>query len=426
MSTLDFGKLQVPAEYQAEFTELVENAVDVLPLDEFARKFVKAKKENRPLRVKLGADPSAPDLHLGHSVSLRKLRTFQKYGHTVVFIIGDYTARIGDPSGKNSARPRLTVEQVNANAETYLEQVMRILDPEKTEVRRNSDWLEGMTVSQTIELMSKYTVSQMMEREDFHNRFNKEIPIYIHEFIYPLMQGYDSVAIKSDLEMGGTDQKFNVLVGRELQRMEGMEPQCIMTMPLLVGLDGVNKMSKSLGNYIGISESPTDMFGKAMSIPDELMWVYFTLAADMSQEEADALKAEFEAGKLHPRDVKEQLGKRLVTIYHNAEAAEAAAADFRARFTERSFPEETAEKFAFALAEVPTLTKLLVAVGMAKSARDAQRLVDQRSFTVFEEPAGDLLAGAAKDDALLGRKPLPAGVYKLKLGKTRFAVITLT
>jgi len=425
--SIDFDKLQIPAEYRAEFADLIENAVEILPLAEFAQKFVKSKKENRPLRIKLGADPSAPDLHLGHSVSLRKLRIFQKYGHVVVFIIGDYTARIGDPSGKNKMRPRLTKEQVNANAETYLKQVLKILDPEKTEVRRNSDWLECMNVSQTIELMSKYTVSQMMEREDFHQRFNNEIPIYIHEFIYPLLQGYDSVAVKAEVEMGGTDQKFNLLVGREMQRLEGMEQQCAMMMPLLVGLDGVHKMSKSLNNYIGISEAPTDIFGKAMSIPDELMWEYFSLATEMPTNEIEQLRSDFESGKRHPRDIKEELGKRLVALYYDEASAESAAADFRARFTNRSFPEDTADKLSFSLADVPNLQKLLIACGVAKSSREAQRFVDQKSFTVFEEPESAPLGSHPDEDRMgLARKALPAGVYKLKLGKTKFVVVTLS
>ncbi len=424
---IDFGKLGIPEEYRAEFADLIANTVDVLPFKEFADKFVKAKREGRPLRIKLGADPSAPDLHLGHSVALRKLRTFQKYGHTVVFIIGDYTARIGDPSGKNLMRPRLSKEQVDANAETYLRQVMMILDPEKTEVRHNCEWLEPLTVSDTIDLMGKYTVSQMMERDDFNKRFDNEVPIYLHEFIYPLLQGYDSIAVKADIELGGTDQKFNLLVGRELQRLSGMEEQCIMTMPLLIGLDGVQKMSKSLGNYIGISENPTSIFGKSMSIPDDNMWDYFLLAADMPEDEVDRLRDAFESGAKHPRAIKEELGKRLVALYHGDAAADAAAADFRAKFTDRSFPEETATKLDLKLTDVPTFQKLVIACGAAKSAREAQRFIEQRSFSVFEEPDDKPITSHDDSDAfVLARTALTAGTYKLKLGKTRFVNVTLS
>ncbi len=418
--------VKVPAEVREEFDALVSAAVDVLPAEEFGQKLAKARREGRPLRVKYGADPSAPDIHLGHSVPIRKLRQFQDLGHQVVFIIGDYTARIGDPSGKNSARPRLTKEQVDANARTYLDQIFKILDREKTEVVFNSSWLECMDVSATIELMGRYTVSQMLEREDFHNRFENETPIFIHEFIYPLLQGYDSIAIRSDIELGGTDQKFNLLVGREMQRQEGHEPQCIMTLPLLVGLDGQNKMSKSLGNYIGVSEPAQAMFGKAMSIPDEVMWDYFVLAAGATETETEALRADLAAGRSHPRDLKEDLAKRIVTLYHGAEAAEKEAADFRARFTLRQFPDDTAERIEVSLADAGNLTQLLVKIGAAKSSREAQRLLDQGGLKVIEDPEPHAFSEPAEaDKPTLARKPLTAGVYKMKVGKTRFAVVTL-
>lgn len=417
----------VPAEIRDEFRSLVSCTIDVLPADEFAQKLLRSRREGRPLRIKYGADPSAPDIHIGHGVPIRKLKQFQDHGHQVVFIIGDYTARIGDPSGKNASRPRLSKADVDVNAATYLDQIFKILDRDRTEVVRNSQWLEAMDVSATIELMARYTVSQMLEREDFHKRFESETPIYIHEFIYPLLQGYDSIAVRADLELGGTDQKFNLLVGRELQRQDGQEPQCIMTIPLLVGLDGVNKMSKSLGNYIGISEPARDIFGKAMSIPDETMWDYFELAAGADEAEVRAMRDGLTAGKVHPRDLKEDLAKRLVALYHDATAADREAAEFRSRFSSREFPEDTADRFEAPLADAPNLLKLLVALGVAKSSREAQRLVAQRAVTPFEEPDPGVIGGfpADGDANALARTDLPAGVYKLKVGKTRFVVATL-
>lgn len=416
----------IPSEIREEYEILSTSAVEILPREEFIEKLVRARRERRPLRVKYGADPSAPDLHLGHSVPLRKLKQFQDLGHRVVFIIGDYTARIGDPSGKNTARPRLSKEQVAENARTYLEQIFMILDRERTEVVFNSDWLEKMDVSATIELMSKVTVSQMLEREDFHKRFENEIPIYLHEFIYPLLQGYDSIAVRADVELGGTDQKFNLLVGRELQREAGMEPQCIMTMPLLVGLDGVHKMSKSLGNYIAITEPAREMFGKAMSIPDEIMWDYFQLAVGMRPKEVETLRKQVAAGELHPRDAKELLAKSIVELYHGRDAAEREAREFRARFSLRQFPEETADQFVLSLAEAPHLTKLLVAIGAVHSAREAQRLIEQGGVKIFEQPPNAPLGESGESvGPAFARAPLSAGCYKLKVGKTKFVIVTL-
>ncbi|MCX7019299.1 MAG: tyrosine--tRNA ligase [bacterium] len=417
----------IPAEIREEFEVLASNTVDILPVEEFAQKLVRARSEGRPLRVKYGADPSAPDIHLGHSVPIRKLKDFQDWGHKVVFIIGDYTARIGDPSGKNSARPRLAKDEVNANAQTYLEQIFKILDREKTELAYNSAWLEPMTVSDTIELMSSYTVSQMLEREDFHNRFDSEVPIYIHEFIYPLLQGRDSIEIHADIEIGGTDQKFNLLVGRELQRGKGQEPQCIMTLPLLVGLDGTHKMSKSLGNYIGISENAQAMFGKAMSIPDDIMWDYFELAVGLTEKETQTMRRAVESGASHPRDVKEDLARRIVTLYHGADTAEREAQDFRARFTLRKFPEKTAERVTLSLADAPNLAQVLALTGAAKSSREAQRLAKQGAIKVIEYPEPHTLSAHPAGGSLgLLRAPLAPGVYKLKIGKTRFVVLTIT
>jgi tyrosyl-tRNA synthetase len=417
---------KIPAEIRDEFEALTSCTIEVLPADEFCAKLLRSRRDGRPLRIKYGADPSAPDIHLGHSVPIRKLRQFQDLGHQVVFLIGDYTARIGDPSGKNAARPRLTKDEVNANARTYLDQIFKILDHEKTEVVFNSSWLEQMDVSATIELMGKYTVSQMLEREDFHRRFEKETPIYIHEFIYPLLQGYDSIAMRADVELGGTDQKFNLLVGRELQRQAGMDPQCIMTMPLLVGLDGENKMSKSLGNYIGISEPAQAMFGKAMSIPDETMWDYFELVTGATAGEVAQMRQALQAGETHPRDLKERLARKIVEIYHGGAAAAREAADFRERFTLRVFPEDTAEKIELALADAPNLTQVILRTGAAKSAREAQRLIAQGGAKVIEEPDPGLLGSHPADDKTgLSRLALAPGVYKLKLGKTHFVLLTL-
>ncbi len=418
--------VKIPEEIRQEYEILASNTVEILPREEFMEKLLRSKREGRPLRIKYGADPSAPDIHLGHSVPIRKLKQFQDLGHQVVFIIGDYTARIGDPSGKNTARPRLTKEQVEENAKTYLEQIFKILDKKKTEVVFNSSWLEKMDVSATIELMSKFTVSQMLEREDFHRRFDEEIPIYWHELIYPLLQGYDSIAVRADVELGGTDQKFNLLMGRELQREAGMEPQCIMTMPLLVGLDGVNKMSKSLGNYIGITEEPRNMFGKAMSIPDEIMWDYFELVVGLPAAETARLRSDLAHGKLHPRDVKEMLAKAIVELYHGARIAQREAEEFRARFSLRQFPEETADRYELSLAEVANLTKLLLSIGAADSSREAQRLIQQGGVKVFDQPSSMPIELSGQSASIgSARTPLVAGTYKLKIGKTKFAVVCL-
>lgn len=415
----------IPAEIREEYEILTSNSVEVLPRQEFIAKLVRSKKEGKPLRIKYGADPSAPDIHLGHSVPIRKLKQFQDLGHQVVFIIGGYTARIGDPSGKSTTRPRLTVDQVKANAETYLQQIFKILDRDKTEVLDNAEWLEGMSVSETIELMSKYTVSQMLEREDFHQRFEKEAPIYIHEFIYPLLQGYDSVAVRADLELGGTDQKFNLLVGRELQRMEGQEPQCVMTMPLLVGLDGHNKMSKSLNNYIGVSDHPRDMFGKAMSIPDELMATYLKLVLAAAPAEVAEFEQKLADSAIHPRDAKMQIAARITDLYHGEGLGQQQSQDFIRRFSEREFPEETAERVELSSADGINLQFVLQHLGTAKSSREAQRLVSQNAVHILGEPDGSNLE-AMKGEALkLLKNPLMPGEYRLKLGKTRFVILTV-
>jgi len=303
---------------------------ELLPEAEWLRKLARSEATGTPLRIKLGLDPTAPDIHLGHTVVLNKLRQLQDIGHTVIFLIGDFTSLIGDPSGRNSTRPPLTPEQVKANAETYYKQASLVLDPARTEIRYNSEWCDALGARGMIQLASRYTVARMMERNDFHERFHGGNSIAVHEFLYPLMQGYDSVALKSDLELGGTDQKFNLLMGRHLQAEYGQEPQCILTMPLLVGLDGVDKMSKSKNNYVGISEAPNEMFGKLMSISDELMWQYFTLLSFRPMTEIEALKAECSSGR-NPRDAKVMLAQEIVARFHDRQAAERALEDFTNR-----------------------------------------------------------------------------------------------
>lgn len=301
---------------------------ELLPEAEWLKKLARAQQSGQPLRIKLGLDPTAPDLHFGHTVVLNKMRQLQDLGHQVIFLIGDFTSMIGDPSGRNSTRPPLTREQIEANAKTYFAQASLVLDPDKTEIRYNSEWSDPLGARGMIELSAKYTVARMMERDDFHKRFHSGQSISVHEFLYPLMQGYDSVALRSDLELGGTDQKFNLLMGRHLQQEYGQEPQCILTMPLLEGLDGVDKMSKSKNNYIGITEDANTMFAKTLSISDELMWRWYTLLSFRSMAEIDALKAEVQAGR-NPKDAKVALAKELTARFHNAAAADAAEQDFR-------------------------------------------------------------------------------------------------
>ena len=303
---------------------------ELLPQPEWIGKLQRSQRTGQPLRIKLGLDPTAPDIHLGHTVVLNKMRQLQDLGHQVIFLIGDFTSMIGDPSGRNTTRPPLTAEQIKVNAETYYRQASLVLDPARTEIRYNAEWCDPLGARGMIELASRYTVARMMERDDFTKRFKAGTPISVHEFLYPLMQGYDSVALKSDLELGGTDQKFNLLMGRHLQQEYGQEPQCILTMPLLVGLDGVDKMSKSKGNYIGISEPANAMFAKLLSISDDLMWTYFTLLSFRSEAEIAALKAEVEAGR-NPKDAKVMLAKEITTRFHGAAAADAAEQDFQNR-----------------------------------------------------------------------------------------------
>lgn len=348
---------------------LRRGTVEIIPDDAF----VALLKEDRPLRIKAGFDPTAPDLHVGHTVLIQKLRQFQQLGHQVIFLIGDFTASIGDPTGKNETRPPLTAEEISRNAETYKEQVFKILDPERTEVRFNSEWMGTFTPQDMIRLASRYTVARMLERDDFSKRYREQRPIAIHELLYPLVQGYDSVALKSDVEIGGTDQKFNLLVGRELQKEEGQRPQAILTVPLLEGLDGVQKMSKSLGNYIGITEAPGDIFGKVMSVSDELMLRYYELVSDVTPERFEQIRA----GQVHPKEAKEALAMEIVTRFHDAEAANKAVEGFRNLFSKGEVPDDVPEAMLPRPQGEVWLPKLLQELGLVKTSSEGRRLVQQ-------------------------------------------------
>ena len=355
---------------------------EIKPIDGLKTKL----DRGQALNIKLGVDPTSPDLHIGHAVPLRKLRQFQDLGHNVTLIIGDGTALIGDPSGRNSTRPQLSKEQIAANAETYMAQAMKILDPEKTTVRHNSEWIFELDLAKLLSLLSNFTVARILERDDFNNRYTNHLPIAMHEFLYPIMQAYDSVVIKADVELGGSDQLFNLLAGRELMEKLGMEPQVALTLPLLEGTDGVKKMSKSYGNYIGLTDKPADMFGKVMSIPDELMVKYFRVATAMPVADVDAIEAGLAAGELHPNKVKRQLGRELVTIYHSASDATAAEEAFDKLFKEHEIPEDIQE-FTVELTEDAEkggvyLPAVIVACGLAKSNGDARRLIDGGGFKI--------------------------------------------
>ena len=382
---------------------------ELLIESEFAQKLARSEKTGKPLRIKLGLDPTAPDLHLGHTVVLNKMRQLQNLGHVVIFLIGDFTSMIGDPSGRNITRPPLTREQVKENAMTYFAQASLVLDPEKTEIRYNSEWSDKLGAAGMIQLASQYTLARIMEREDFANRFKNGFPISVHELLYPLMQGYDSVALQSDLELGGTDQKFNLLVGRELQRHYNQEPQCILTMPLLEGLDGVEKMSKSKGNYVGITEPANVMFGKLMSISDEMMWRYYDLLSFKSIQDVERLKEEVKHGK-NPRDVKVELGKEIVTRFHSGAAADAALEDFVAR-SRGGIPDDIP---AISLSGAPLgIGQLLKQAGLCASTSEALRLVDQGGVRIDSQTISDR-----------GLK-VEAGSFVVQVGKRKFAKVTL-
>ncbi|MFN9474826.1 tyrosine--tRNA ligase [Acidovorax sp.] len=382
---------------------------ELLPQDEWVKKLARSEATGKPLRIKLGLDPTAPDIHIGHTVVLNKMRQLQDLGHQVIFLIGDFTSLIGDPSGRNSTRPPLTSEQIKANAETYYRQASMVLDPARTEIRYNSEWSEPLGAAGMIQLAAKYTVARMMERDDFHKRFSTGQSIAVHEFLYPLMQGYDSVALQSDLELGGTDQKFNLLMGRHLQQEYGQEPQCVLTMPLLVGLDGVDKMSKSKNNYIGITEEPNTMFAKVLSISDTLMWDWYTLLSFLSLEQIAALKAEVAGGR-NPKDAKVMLAKEITTRFHSAAAAEAAEQDFQNR-SKGGVPDEIPE---VSLSGAPLgIGALLKGANLAPSSSEAGRLIDG---------CGVRVDGSVVSDKGL---KLDAGTYVVQVGKRKFARITL-
>jgi tyrosyl-tRNA synthetase len=383
---------------------------ELLVEEDWLGKLVRSERTGVPLRIKLGLDPTAPDLHLGHTVVLNKMRQLQDLGHTVIFLIGDFTAMIGDPSGRNTTRPPLTREQIEANARTYFEQASLVLDPQRTEIRYNSEWCDPLGARGMIQLASRYTLARMLERDDFTRRFKGGVPISVHELLYPLMQGYDSVALKSDIELGGTDQKFNLLVGRELQREYGQEPQCILTMPLLEGLDGVEKMSKSKGNYVGITEKPEAMFGKLMSISDTLMWRYYTLLSFRSLAEIDALREACAQGR-NPRDAKVMLAQEMVARFHSAQAAEAALAAFEARFRDGAVPEDIAE---VTIAGAPVaIGQVLREAQLVPSGSEAMRNIEQGGVRIDGERVSDK-----------GLK-LAAGTYVVQVGKRRFARVTI-
>ncbi len=405
------SKYAITAEVESNLRVAMRGCDELLVQSEFVQKLARSHATGVPLRVKLGLDPTAPDIHLGHTVVLNKMRQLQDLGHTVIFLIGDFTSMIGDPSGRNNTRPPLTREQIEENAKTYYAQASMVLDPARTEIRYNSEWCDPLGARGMIQLASRYTVARMMERDDFTKRFKGGIPISVHEFLYPLMQGYDSVALKSDLELGGTDQKFNLLVGRELQKEYGQEPQCILTMPLLEGTDGIEKMSKSKNNYIGIGEAPDSMFGKLMSVSDTLMWRYFELLSFQSLEAIAALRAETESGR-NPRDAKVLLAQEIVTRFHSRQAAEAALAAFEARFRDGAIPENIPE--ISVLGAPVGILKLLRETGLVASGAEAQRNVEQGGVRVD----GDKI----EDKAL----QLSAGTYVLQVGKRKFVRVTIS
>ena len=383
---------------------------ELLPQAEWLKKLQRSEAAAQPLRIKLGLDPTAPDIHIGHTVVLNKMRQLQDLGHTVIFLIGDFTSMIGDPSGRNTTRPPLTREQIEANAQTYYAQASLVLDPQRTEIRYNSEWSDALGARGMIQLASRYTVARMLERDDFTKRYKAGTPISVHELLYPLMQGYDSVALRSDLELGGTDQKFNLLVGRALQTEYGQEPQCVLTMPLLEGLDGVEKMSKSKGNTVGITEEPNAMFAKLLSISDVMMWRYFTLLSFRSEAQIAQLKREVEQGR-NPKEAKVLLAKEITARFHSAAAADAAEADFELR-ARGGVPDDIPE---VALGGAPlAIGSLLKQAGLVPSGSEAMRMVEQ---------GGVRIDGTTISDKAL---KLPAGVYVVQVGKRRFARVRLS
>ncbi|MCM1128826.1 MAG: tyrosine--tRNA ligase [Alistipes senegalensis] len=403
------GELPLSSSVREALEIIRRGAEELLVDEELAQKLARSEKTGKPLRIKLGLDPTAPDLHLGHTVVLNKMRQLQDLGHTVIFLIGDFTSLIGDPSGRNVTRPQLTREQIRENAMTYFRQASLVLDPAKTEIRYNSEWGDKLGAAGMIRLAASYTLARIMEREDFANRFKNGSPISVHELLYPLMQGYDSVMLEADIELGGTDQKFNLLVGRELQRGYNQEPQCILTMPLLEGLDGVEKMSKSKGNYVGITEPANIMFAKVMSISDEMMWKYYDLLSFRSLSDIGNLKEAVKNGR-NPRDVKVELAQEIVTRFHSRSEAETALADFMLR-ARGGIPEDLPEVSLFG---APLgVGQLLKQAGLCASTSEALRLVDQGGVKIDSETVSDR-----------GLK-LPAGTFVIQVGKRKFARVTL-
>jgi len=390
-----------------------KSAVDLLPEDEMVRKIEKSIKTKKPLRIKFGADPSRPDLHIGHAVVLYKLRQFQDLGHKVVLIIGDFTAMIGDPTGKSKTRPQLTLEQTKENGRSYIEQATIVLSEENLEVRHNSEWLSGMGFSDVITLAAKYTVAQLLEREDFSNRYKNGVPISVHELLYPLAQAYDSYAIESDVELGGTDQKFNLLVGREVQKSYEMEPQCILTLPILEGTDGVEKMSKSLDNYIGLTDTERDMFGKTMSIPDNMITRYLRYAVWADEEEIKATEQGLADGSLHPRHTKVDLAKRVVDMYYPAGSGQAAFEEFERIFKKGDVPDDVEDKkIKVEDSTAASILDMITLAGMAGSRKDAKRLIEQGGVSVD----GDKTAGPGETYDITEKR-------LLKVGKKKFAYV---
>lgn len=396
---------------------LTKGCVDVVPAEQLAEKLRSSRKTRKPLVVKVGFDPSAPDLHLGHTVVIRKMHHFQQLGHRVIFLIGDFTGLIGDPTGKKSTRPQLTPEEIEVNAATYRRQIYKLLDPETTIIDFNSRWLGALGSADWIRLAAKVTVAQMLERDDFRKRYENQQPIALHEFLYPLAQAYDSVALEVDVELGGTDQLFNLLVGRHLMREHGMEPQVVMTLPLLEGLDGVEKMSKSLGNYVAVEDAPTEMFGKLMSISDDLMWKYWLLLTDRRAEEIDADRKRVADGSIHPMDMKKGLATTIVTEFHSAEAAEAARCEFERVFSSGHLPQEIPELFLSPTGEKMLLSKVLVDGELAASNSEARRLIQQGAVRVD----GDAVREIKAEISTTGSDPI-----LVQVGKRRFAKVSFS
>jgi tyrosyl-tRNA synthetase len=387
-------------------------ATDLISREDLVKKLQKSKETGRPLKIKAGFDPTAPDLHLGHTVLIQKLKHFQDLGHHIFFLIGDFTGMIGDPTGKSETRKALTQEDVARNAETYKEQIFKILDPHKTKVVFNSAWLSKLTSYDFIKLASQLTVARMLEREDFKKRFDGQMPISIHEFLYPLIQGYDSVALEADVEIGGTDQRFNLLMGRELQRTYGQEPQVVLTMPLLEGLDGVNKMSKSLGNYIGITDTPEDIYGKVLSVSDTLMFRYYELLSDLATDEITDLKSAMEAGEIHPKKVKQKLARELTARYYDAELALKAEENFERVFQQHGLPEEIPEKVLTLAEDTVWLPRLLVEAELLSGTAEGRRMIKQHAVSIDGEKVSD--------DSY---QVLASGELLLKVGKRRFCKV---